>query len=270
MVVEQSGKRSPLSPAYIFTASPHCLRLLAHWICNARALALASAGNNIAARMAMMAMTTSSSINVKPLAGGKPGFDLSEPPKFFFIKQNLSCKQGRPRLLSWPPPPKLPFTKTSRINHAIEHRAVRRADGHVDAVHRSGTRNVRPAQTESGGQRIRLHLQTPADVIRRPAQGQHIAGDGGRDVRRVRGHANNSEFGDQLRLEVCDLEGTQHAAVDVNFCDVADISITSALVVANAGDGGTERRARHAAIRCAVQPESRARRIDSHTNHAEA
>jgi hypothetical protein len=33
-------------------------------------LALASAGSNIAARMAMMAMTTRSSINVKPAGDG--------------------------------------------------------------------------------------------------------------------------------------------------------------------------------------------------------
>src|SRR5438045_615757 len=44
-----------------------CLRLLAHLIFCAFNLAPASAGNNIAARMAMMAMTTSNSIKVNPL-----------------------------------------------------------------------------------------------------------------------------------------------------------------------------------------------------------
>src|SRR3974377_1312216 len=43
-----------------------CFKLLAHWMRLARSLALASAGNSIAARMAIMAMTTRSSINVKP------------------------------------------------------------------------------------------------------------------------------------------------------------------------------------------------------------
>src|ERR1035441_8993124 len=56
-----------LSSTYILLASDSCLRPLTHAICCARALADASAGNNIAARMAMIAMTTSSSINVKPL-----------------------------------------------------------------------------------------------------------------------------------------------------------------------------------------------------------
>src|SRR5206468_509014 len=67
-----SGKRSRLSPAYMLTASPHCLRLLAHWIFIALAFALDSAGSNIAAKIAMMAITTSNSINVnaRDLRGG--------------------------------------------------------------------------------------------------------------------------------------------------------------------------------------------------------
>jgi hypothetical protein len=42
-----------------------CFVLFMHETASARPLALANAGNNIAARMAMMAMTTSNSINVK-------------------------------------------------------------------------------------------------------------------------------------------------------------------------------------------------------------
>src|SRR6266478_4392460 len=45
---------------------PTCFKLLRHWIRLARSLALARAGNSIAARMAMMAITTKSSISVKP------------------------------------------------------------------------------------------------------------------------------------------------------------------------------------------------------------
>src|SRR5438045_510020 len=44
---------------------PHCLTLLRQAVVCALALALASAGKSIAARMAMMAITTSSSIKVK-------------------------------------------------------------------------------------------------------------------------------------------------------------------------------------------------------------
>src|SRR5271169_263273 len=43
-----------------------CLTLLRQPVCCALRLAAASAGSNIAARMAMMAMTTSNSIKVKP------------------------------------------------------------------------------------------------------------------------------------------------------------------------------------------------------------
>jgi hypothetical protein len=42
----------------------------------ARALALAKAGSNMAAKMAMMAITTSSSINVKPACNLAPDFQL--------------------------------------------------------------------------------------------------------------------------------------------------------------------------------------------------
>src|SRR6266550_2004241 len=48
---------------------PICFRLLAQLMRKARSLAFDNAGNNIAARMAMMAMTTSSSINVNPACG---------------------------------------------------------------------------------------------------------------------------------------------------------------------------------------------------------
>src|ERR1700743_672756 len=58
---------------------PICFKLLRHWVCFARSLALASAGNNIAARIAMMAITTRSAIRVKP-------FDFS-PSMFLMIFQ---------------------------------------------------------------------------------------------------------------------------------------------------------------------------------------
>src|SRR5690242_5631248 len=47
-------------------ASVNCLISLRQLVCCALRLALDKAGSNIAARMAMMAMTTSNSINVNP------------------------------------------------------------------------------------------------------------------------------------------------------------------------------------------------------------
>jgi hypothetical protein len=45
---------------------PICLKLARHWMRLALSLALDNAGNNRAARIAIIAMTTSNSINVKP------------------------------------------------------------------------------------------------------------------------------------------------------------------------------------------------------------
>src|SRR6266487_6097795 len=50
---------------------PICFRWLAQVIRLARSFARDNAGNSIAARMAMMAITTSSSIKVKPRADGR-------------------------------------------------------------------------------------------------------------------------------------------------------------------------------------------------------
>src|SRR2546422_1011944 len=67
-----SGNELFASPAYMVRASPHCLQLLAQSTLSALALAFARAGNNKAARMAMMAMTTSSSMSVNARQPGHP------------------------------------------------------------------------------------------------------------------------------------------------------------------------------------------------------
>ena len=48
-------------------ASAHCLRLFVHWLALPRARALESAGMRIEAKIAMMAITTRSSIRVKSM-----------------------------------------------------------------------------------------------------------------------------------------------------------------------------------------------------------
>ena len=57
---------SLLSPAYMNMAVPCCFRLFMQEVRCAFCFALAKAGNNMAAKIAMMAMTTNSSINVNP------------------------------------------------------------------------------------------------------------------------------------------------------------------------------------------------------------
>ena len=59
-----------LSVTHMMTAKVHCFILAVHLIREALAFALAKAGRSNPARMAMIAMTTSSSISVKP----KPRF----------------------------------------------------------------------------------------------------------------------------------------------------------------------------------------------------
>src|SRR6267142_7067264 len=63
------GKKSLLSPEYMITARPICFSLLKQLIPSARSFALLNAGSSMAARMAIMAMTTSNSINVNAERG---------------------------------------------------------------------------------------------------------------------------------------------------------------------------------------------------------
>src|SRR5208337_1393884 len=61
------GMTSLLSSVYIAQQSWSCFKLLMHCRAWALVLALLKAGNSIAAKMAMMAITTSNSKSVKPL-----------------------------------------------------------------------------------------------------------------------------------------------------------------------------------------------------------
>src|SRR4051812_25323022 len=66
VVSDSRGRQSELSCVYIFNAKPHCLSLLQRVARCAAAFDRASAGSSIAAKSAMMAITTSNSINVNP------------------------------------------------------------------------------------------------------------------------------------------------------------------------------------------------------------
>ena len=59
-----AGKISMLSPAYIMNPRPNCFVLFKQAVARALSFALLNAGSNIAARMAMMAITTNNSIKV--------------------------------------------------------------------------------------------------------------------------------------------------------------------------------------------------------------
>ena len=57
--------QSLLSPTYMLLATASCFSLFMHCVFCACCLAMAKAGNKSAARMAIIAMTTSNSIRVK-------------------------------------------------------------------------------------------------------------------------------------------------------------------------------------------------------------
>ena len=64
--VNNQGRREPFSLEKLKREMPTWRRLLAHFIRLALALARANTGNSIAARIPMMAITTSNSIKVNP------------------------------------------------------------------------------------------------------------------------------------------------------------------------------------------------------------
>ena len=73
MSQEIKGTKSLLSVLYMLIHKPIWWRLFAQPIRNARSLALLKAGSSSAARIAMIAITTNSSISVNaPLAGRVP------------------------------------------------------------------------------------------------------------------------------------------------------------------------------------------------------
>src|SRR5438045_8382212 len=68
----RTGWWSSLSSAYIVNAMPSCRRLFTQAMRRPDSLALLKAGKSMPSRMAIMAMTTRSSIKVKPRRGAAP------------------------------------------------------------------------------------------------------------------------------------------------------------------------------------------------------
>src|SRR5450759_4835399 len=82
---------SSLSSAYSCQQSCNCFVLVKQAVMCALLFALANAGNNIAARIAMMAMTTRSSIKVKAAVRVNPMLPRAETivPSFITFKARL-------------------------------------------------------------------------------------------------------------------------------------------------------------------------------------
>src|SRR5437660_8720765 len=105
--VRMRGRDSSQSWAYMIIARPICLKFDWHVDERARSRAWAKTGNKIAARMAIMAITTSSSISVKPERPGRRHriatfLPLPSPVKtrkMFNRRERSACSV---RLTGWP------------------------------------------------------------------------------------------------------------------------------------------------------------------------
>ena len=66
----------------------------------------------------------------------------------------------------------------------IEYRRVGRIYGYGRRAGGAGAGQIEPL---TGAQAVRLGLENPTDMIRRPGNGERIAADAGRNVRRIAG-----------------------------------------------------------------------------------
>ena len=101
------GVRSSELSTYNESARPTCLTLFRQKVAFPLAFALASAGRSIPARMAMMAMTTSSSMRVKPSwarRGEAEEFGFMEERARYHQPLAIPINQAAANPLSPPPP----------------------------------------------------------------------------------------------------------------------------------------------------------------------
>jgi hypothetical protein len=97
---------------YIRTASPNCRALLLHEEVRAFSLAWAKTGKRIAARIAIIAMTTSNSIRVNPSFRRRHFFVDNT---FFLLDDDVLLASGQPwRLIRLPDPALLLHSREPR------------------------------------------------------------------------------------------------------------------------------------------------------------
>src|ERR1041385_6787720 len=112
------GSILPVSMMFIAVARPSCLRLLMHEACWAFDFAFDNAGNSIPAKIAIIAITTSNSSNVKPPARRKrkprnPGTEARAAAGSRVTRVEVFTMTGR-----------LPArARADNDNHAADHRA---------------------------------------------------------------------------------------------------------------------------------------------------
>src|ERR1051326_4466898 len=187
------GRRSLLSSQYICQQICNCFRLFRHCVVLALALARASAGRSIAARMALMAMTTNSSIRVNPERSRSPGRDW-----------NRTRSMAAYPLL-W------------RINQSVKDVRAGRIDWDGDLSRRAGAGNSEPRV--GSDQADGVALKTPAKVVGGPTEGQLGAGRRERQV--GRGRVDQMMLRDEVGLQGSDITAGNGRAGDDEFGHVA-------------------------------------------------
>src|SRR5262245_40077558 len=85
------GKR-PWASWKLCIARPSCLRLLTHWVRAAASRTFWTAGKSRPIRMAMIAITTNSSISVKPRRDGEDRAVMWKPS---VTRKNETLREGR-------------------------------------------------------------------------------------------------------------------------------------------------------------------------------
>src|SRR6266480_6648223 len=142
-----------------------CRRLLRHLMRFPFSLAAARAGNSNPARMAMMAMTTSNSIKVKPRRRGVPGGSAVFVPVAFMERVRL-CQERVTRFVSATTSKRTaPSGQLSFCRHTCQGAIVQSRNSRRDADHLIESR-LAGLRREFGHQRVSISREAHAGNVR--------------------------------------------------------------------------------------------------------
>src|SRR5262245_47834383 len=156
--------------------------LLRQLVCFAFAFALLKAGRIIAARTAMIAITTSSSIrvNARQRRSGSVRGPVCLGKLYFIILSDFGLPGAPFVRCSRKDQHAISITSCSRILQAIEHGRIGLIDSHAELIRELSPVDRNPVGAEAGGNGIRLRIHAPTEVrhVPREIQSRPTAGDG--------------------------------------------------------------------------------------------